>query len=78
MADTKRAQILAILKKSRVIRPRDVEAAGISRTYLNKLYAEGILDRPSRGLYVLMDDEPGEQMFAPSMIKVKVSYCRRC
>lgn len=61
MADTKRAQILAILKKSRVIRPRDVEAAGISRTYLNKLYAEGILDRPSRGLYVLMDDEPGEQ-----------------
>lgn len=61
MTDTKRAQILAMLKKIRVLRPRDVEAAGISRTYLNKLYAEGILDRPSRGLYVLMDDEPGEQ-----------------
>jgi predicted transcriptional regulator of viral defense system len=43
-----------------VLRPRDVEAAGISRTYLNKLYAEGVLDRPSRGLYVQAGDEPTE------------------
>jgi predicted transcriptional regulator of viral defense system len=50
-----------MLKQTRVLRPRDVEAAGISRTYLNKLFAEGILDRPSRGLYVLQNDEPGEQ-----------------
>ena len=33
----------------------------MSRTYLNKLLAEGVLDRPSRGLYVLADDEPTEQ-----------------
>lgn len=60
-ATTKRDQILKMFRTARVLRPRDVEAAGISRTYLNKLFAEGVLDRPSRGLYVLQDDEPGEQ-----------------
>jgi len=58
---TKREQILRMLKKTRVLRPRDVEAVGIARTYLNKLHAEGILDRPSRGLYILQNDEPSEQ-----------------
>jgi predicted transcriptional regulator of viral defense system len=61
MPATKRDQILHLLKSTRVLRPRDVEAAGISRTYLNKLFVEGVLDRPSRGLYVLADDEPTEQ-----------------
>jgi len=50
-----------MFKETRVLRPRDLEAVGISRTYLNKLHAEGVLDRPSRGLYVLHDDEPSEQ-----------------
>lgn len=70
MPITKRDQILRMLKKTRVLRPRDVEAVGISRTYLNKLHAEGILDRPSRGLYVLQDDEPSEQ-------RSLVEACRR-
>ncbi len=61
MTTTKRDQILRMLKKTRVLRPQDVEAVGISRTYLNKLHAQGILDRPSRGLYILQDDEPSEQ-----------------
>ena len=56
----KRDQILRTLRRARVLRPRDVEALGISRTYLNKLHAEGVLDRPGRGLYVLQDDEPTE------------------
>ena len=61
MPTTKRAQILHLLKRTRILRPRDVAALGISRTYLNKLYAERILDRPGRGLYVLANDEPTEQ-----------------
>lgn len=61
MSAAKREQILHMLKKTRVLRPRDVEAVGISRTYLNKLHTEGVLDRPSRGLYVLQNDEPSEQ-----------------
>ena len=60
MATTKRQQILQLLNKTGVLRPRDVEALGISGVYLNRLHAEGILDRPSRGLYVLADAEPGE------------------
>lgn len=61
MPAVKRNQILRMLKKTRVLRPQDVKAAGISRTYLNKLRSQGILDRPSRGLYALQDDQPGEQ-----------------
>lgn len=70
MSDTKRDQILRMLKETRVLRPVDVEAVGISRTYLNKLYAQGFLDRPGRGLYVLRNDEPGEQ-------RSLVEACRR-
>jgi predicted transcriptional regulator of viral defense system len=43
-----------------MLRPRDLKKAGISPAYLNKLYVEGMLDRPSRGLYTLADAEPTE------------------
>lgn len=61
MPTTKRDQLLRLFRKIRVLRPRDVECIGISRTCLNRLLAEGILDRPSRGLYVLSNDRPTEQ-----------------
>lgn len=70
MATSKRDQILRLLKKTRVLRPQDVEALGISRTYLNKLHGQGVLGRPGRGLYVLQDDEPSEQ-------RSLVEACRR-
>lgn len=71
MPATKRDQILRMLKKTRILRPQDLEAIGISRTYLNKLHAQGVLDRPSRGMYVLLqDDEPSEQ-------RSLVEACRR-
>jgi predicted transcriptional regulator of viral defense system len=60
MRRPKRDQILRMLKKTRVLRPQDVEAIGISGAYLAKLHTAGVLDRPSRGLYVLQDDEPSE------------------
>jgi len=60
MPSTKRERILRLLKKTGVLRPRDLEEVGISGVYLNKLYAEGLLDRPSRGLYTLADSEPSE------------------
>jgi predicted transcriptional regulator of viral defense system len=47
-----------------------VEAVGISRTYLNKLHSQGVLDRPSRGLYILKDDDPSEH-------RSLVEACRR-
>ena len=60
MALTKKQRILQLLSKTGVVRPRDVERLGISGVYLNKLYSEGILDRPSRGLYTLRSAEPSE------------------
>jgi predicted transcriptional regulator of viral defense system len=60
MPITKRDQILRLLKKTPVLRSKDVAAIGISPAYLNKLYAEGVLDRPSRGLYVLKNTPPSE------------------
>lgn len=50
---TKREQVLALAKKAGLIRPRDVVAVGISGEYLNKLLAEGELERPTRGVYRL-------------------------
>jgi predicted transcriptional regulator of viral defense system len=56
----KKERILQLLNEIGVLRPRDLEAIGISGVYLNKLYAEGVLERPSRGLYVLADADPSE------------------
>jgi predicted transcriptional regulator of viral defense system len=60
MVATKKQQILDLLTQRGVLRPRELEAIGISGVYLNKLYQEGLLDRPSRGLYTLADAEPSE------------------
>ena len=36
-----------------IVRPRDVEAVGIPREYLLRLYRQGKLDRSGRGMYTL-------------------------
>ena len=61
MEESKKAKILEMLRETGVLRPRDVERAGISGVYLNKLYSIGILDRPTRGLYTLPDGELSEK-----------------
>lgn len=60
MNGTKKEQIIELLKGRGVLRPRDLKPLGIAVDYLNKLYREGVLDRPGRGLYSLPDTEPGE------------------
>ena len=60
MKTAKKQRILKLLKRKRVLRPRDLDALGISREYLNKLFVEGVLDRPARGLYVLAESTTGE------------------
>ncbi len=60
MSESKKQQVLELLKRSGVLRPRDLRPLGISGVYLNKLFAQGVLDRPSRGLYTLADSEPSE------------------
>lgn len=57
---TKKDKILNLLKEKGVLRPRDLDPLGISRIYLNKLFSEGVLDRPGRGLYTLPNGSPNE------------------
>lgn len=56
---SKRNQILAMVRERGVVRPRDLEQAGIAGEYLNKLLSEGVLERPGRGLYRLANEKPG-------------------
>ena len=60
MAISKKDRILKLLEKRGGLRPRDLDSLGISRVYLNKLHAEGTVDRPSRGIYTLPDGAPTE------------------
>ncbi|NKC14315.1 MAG: transcriptional regulator [Gammaproteobacteria bacterium] len=60
MSQTKKERILELLKNTGVLRPRDLAELGISGGYLARLYDEGVLDRPSRGLYTLAEAEPTE------------------
>lgn len=46
-------RILELAKQMGIIRPRDVEAAGIPREYLRRLFQRGELVRVGRGLYAL-------------------------
>jgi predicted transcriptional regulator of viral defense system len=60
MAKTKTEQLLTLVRRRGAIRSSDLSAHGIPRMCLRRLYAQGILDRPTRGLYVLADAEPTE------------------
>jgi predicted transcriptional regulator of viral defense system len=60
MTITKKDQILQLLNRMEIVRPRDVEAIGISGAYLHWLCDHGILERTSRGLYALPDSQPSE------------------
>lgn len=60
MPISKKDKILKQLTKKGILRPQDLDPLGISRIYLNKLFNEGVLDRPSRGLYTLPDGSPDE------------------
>ena len=54
--DRKR-QVIELVRRMGLVRPRDVEATGIPREYLLRLYRNGDLARVGRGLYTL----PGTQ-----------------
>jgi predicted transcriptional regulator of viral defense system len=53
MAKTATARILDMARRQPLVRPRDVEARGIAREYLLRLYRQGLLVRPARGVYSL-------------------------
>lgn len=53
-------QIIQIVKRQGIIRPRDMDEYNIHRKYIHVLYSRGMLIRIGRGLYTLPDTEPSE------------------
>ena len=60
MPATMRDNLVKIVRKHGFVRSRDLVTHGIPRTYLARLLETGVLERPSRGVYVLADNEPTE------------------
>lgn len=54
---TKKEVLLDLADEKGILRSREVEAEGISRTYLSRLVEQGDLDRIGRGLYQRADHE---------------------
>ncbi len=53
--ETSTRRVLDLARAEGVLRPRDLDAEEIPRTYLQRLHARGLLERTGRGLYVLPD-----------------------
>ena len=65
MTDSLAAKTLRLVRKAGVLRPRDLDPHGIPRTYLQRLLAQGALERVSFGLYrVARADFDERQSFA--------------
>ncbi len=53
-------RVLAIARRQKIIRPRDVEAIGVPREYLLRLMRQGVIRRTGRGIYEVSDAKPTE------------------
>jgi predicted transcriptional regulator of viral defense system len=51
-------RVLELVRRTGVLRPRDLAADGIPREYLRRLLDEGLLERTGRGLYVVAGSKP--------------------
>jgi predicted transcriptional regulator of viral defense system len=55
LPENRKERIIELVRQMGIVRPRDVEAEGIPREYLLRLYRKGELERVGRGLYTLPD-----------------------
>ncbi|MGB5107792.1 MAG: type IV toxin-antitoxin system AbiEi family antitoxin domain-containing protein [Candidatus Zixiibacteriota bacterium] len=53
-------QIIRIVRRLGIVRPKDMDEHGIHRKYVQELYSLGLLRRIGRGLYTLPETEPSE------------------
>ena len=65
----RKERILELAKQMGLIRPRDVEATGIHREYLLRLYRKGDLERVGRGLYALPGTQTSESVSLAEVAK---------
>jgi predicted transcriptional regulator of viral defense system len=59
-APSRTEQVLALAQEAGMLRPRDLQARGIPRVYLQRLYERGLLQRSGRGMYYRADTEISE------------------
>lgn len=60
MKASKADEVLEIIKKSGILRPRDLDAYGIQREYLRRLYSLGLIEKSGRGLYIFKNTNISE------------------
>ena len=65
----RKQKILELARRMGLIRPRDVEAAGIHREYLLRLYRNGDMMRVGRGLYALPGAQASESLSLAEVAK---------
>ena len=61
MARSKAEEVIELVRKAGILRPKDLQHHGIAREYLRRLHRRGLLERPARGLYRLPDTELTEK-----------------
>ena len=59
---TQKQRALELIIEAGVIRPRDLKAHGISRSVLQRLMNEGMIQRIGRGLYEAIEADQNEQI----------------
>lgn len=65
----RKKRILDLARQMGIVRPRDIEAKGIPREYLRRLYQSGDLIRVGRGLYALPETLTSESRSLAEVIK---------
>ena len=60
MSSVKLQKVIKLFSKNGVVRPKDLKKIGVSAVYLNKLFHDGFLERPSRGIYTLKNANVSE------------------
>lgn len=58
MGTTDRQRTLRLIEKMGLVRPRDLEAEGISRAQFSRLMRQGVVLRQARGIYVAAGHSP--------------------
>lgn len=70
MPSTQSERIRQLIRRRGIVRSRDLAAERIPREVLRRLVAQGVVQRPARGIYVLANAKPTE-------LQSLVEACRR-
>lgn len=55
MKTSKVSEVIELIRRGGILRPRDLDVYSIPREYFRRLYREGLIDKIGRGLYTLRD-----------------------